>query len=376
MTSKVSLNIKGKNINRFIKKLAVKKIEILSLKYQNENEVDIIIYKKDLEKVFKIKSIYNISKTGYFGLIKIKRKIILNKHIIIALITSFLIFQILTNMIFKIEVIHSNKEIRNLIKNELEKEGLKKYAFKKSYKEIENVKKHIISKYQNKIEWLEIETHGTKLTVRVEERKINENKEGKIPRNRIAKKTGVIKKVIAEEGEIVKDMDDYVSKGDVIISGELVFSGEIKGKVKAEGKVYAETWYITKTKYPVINEEVETGKHQKKYVLKFLNKEIELNKYKNKKYKEKVLLSHPLLPIKLVYQNQTEIKKTSEILTYDQILAKAQKASEEKIKKNLKNGEYIIRSKYLKSQMLEKEIEVEMFYSIYEDITDYQDLPE
>ena len=54
--SKVSLKIKGRNINRFIKKLTTKKINILSLNQINRNEVKILIYKEDYEEVLKIKS--------------------------------------------------------------------------------------------------------------------------------------------------------------------------------------------------------------------------------------------------------------------------------------------------------------------------------
>ena len=47
LESKISLNISGKNINRFIKKLKTNKIEILKIKYKNKNEADIIILKKE-----------------------------------------------------------------------------------------------------------------------------------------------------------------------------------------------------------------------------------------------------------------------------------------------------------------------------------------
>ena len=168
LISKISLNIKGKNINRFIKKLRTKKIEILSLKYKNPNEADIIIYKKDYETVLKIKSIYEITELDVFGLIKIKRKIKISKHLIIFIIIAFAVFLLFTHVIFGIEVIHSNKDIRNLLLNELKEEGIKKLAFKKSYNEISKIKEKILNKYPDKIEWLEIEETGTKYTVRVE----------------------------------------------------------------------------------------------------------------------------------------------------------------------------------------------------------------
>jgi len=61
LRGKISIKIKGKNINRFIKKLTAKKINILSLEYKNANEVNIIIYKEDYETLLKIKSIYDVT---------------------------------------------------------------------------------------------------------------------------------------------------------------------------------------------------------------------------------------------------------------------------------------------------------------------------
>ena len=377
LISKISLNIKGKNINRFIKKLRSKKIEILSLKYKNKNEADIIIYKKDYEKVLKIKSIYEITELDVFGLIKIKRKVKVARHLIIIIILSFILFLIGTNLIFKIEVIHSNKDIRTLVLTELKNEGLKKFTFKKSYNEISKIKENILNKYKDKIEWLEIEESGTKYTVRVEERTIPKKEEPETPRNIIAAKDGVLKKVIAQKGDIVKDMNDYVKKGDLIVNGELIFNEKVTGKVKAEGKVYAEIWYVTKTTYPLATyEEKETGKTKEVYAIKFLNHtaEISLNKFKTKKTKEKDILKHNLIPIKLVKQTQKETVVTDQILTVEQAIIKAQEKATEEIKQNLAKDEYIIRSKYLKTSVKESIVEVEMFFAVYEDITAYAEI--
>lgn len=374
LISKISLNIKGKNINRFIKKLRTRKIEILSIKYKNQNEADIIIYKKDYETVLKIKSIYEITELDVFGLIKIKRKIKLTKHLIIIIIVAFALFMLFTNIIFKVEVIHSNKEIRNLLLKELEKEGLKKYSFKKSYNEITKIKEQILNKYPDKIEWLEIENSGTKYTVRVEEREIVKKEENNNPRHIIAKKDGVLKKVIAEKGDIVKDMNDYVKKGDLIVTGELIFNEKVKGKVRAEGKVYAEVWYVTKTEYPyAMYKETETGKEKDIYAIKFLNHTLELtlNKYKTKNIKEEEIIKHNLIPLKLVKQSQKETKVTDIILTKEEAISKAKEKATKDIEKKLSKNEYIIRSKYLKSTVKESIVEVEMFFAVYEDITDY-----
>ena len=377
LISKVSLNIKGKNINRFIKKLRVKRIEILSLKYKNPNEADIIIYKKDYETVLQIKSIYEVTELDVFGLIKIKRNIKLSKHLIIILLITFIFFLIFTHVIFNVDVIHSNKDIRNLLLTELEKEGIKKYSFKKSYNELTKIKEKILNKYPDKIEWLEIEESGTKYTVRVEERTIVQKDNDTTPRNIIAGKDGVLKKVIAEKGDIVKDMNDYVKKGDLIVNGELIFNEKVTGKVRAEGKAYAEIWYVTKTEYPFATyTETETGKEKEVYAIKFLNHtfELSLNKFKTKKIEEEEIVKHPIIPIKLVKQKQKETNVTDQILTVEEAITKAKEKAEEDIKKNLSKDEYIIRSKYLKSTVKESIVEVEMFFAVYEDITDYAEI--
>ena len=377
LISKISLNIKGKNINRFIKRLRTKKIEILSLKYKNPNEADIIIYKKDYETVLKIKSIYDVTELDVFGLIKIKRKIKISKHLIVLTLIAFAIFLFFTHVIFDVEVIHSNKDIRNLLLNELKAEGIKKLSFKKSYNEISKIKEKILNKYPDKIEWLEIEENGTKYTVRVEERTIVKEDENNTPRNIVAGKDGVLKKVIAEKGDIVKDMNDYVKKGDMIINGELIFNEKVTGKVKAEGKAYAEVWYVTKTEYPFATyTETETGKTKEVYAIKFLNHTFEftLHKFKTKKIEEEDIVKHPLIPLKLVKQKQKETKVTDQILTVEEAINKAKEKAENDIKKNLSKDEYIIRSKYLKSTVKESIVEVEMFFAVYEDITDYAEI--
>ena len=315
--SKVALKIKGKNINRFIKRLTTRKINILSLKYINDNEAKIIIYKKDYEEVLKVKSIYEVLEEDVFGYLKIQRTLKINKHLIIFLLIGYLIFLTLTHMVFDIEVVHSNKDIRNLITEELKENGITKYTFKKSYQELNKIKEKILNDHPDEIEWLEIETQGTKYIVRVEEREIVRETENNNPRNIVAKKDAVIKKTIASKGDIVRNTDDYVKKGDIIVNGEIMLEDKSMGKVKAEGKVYGEVWYVTKTQYPfVYYEEKETGNTKENYAIKFLNKDIELSlkKYKNKKCEENVLLSHPLLPIKLVYQKQKVLMHLKENL--------------------------------------------------------------
>ncbi len=377
--SKIELRVKGKNVNRFVKRLATRKINILSLKYVSKNEVKLIIYKDDYERVLKLKSIYEISEEDVYGVIRIKRSLIRSKHFIIILFVCYMFFIMLTHVIFEVKVVHSNKDIRALLKDELWSYGIRKYAFKKSYDDIQKIKEKILNKYPDRIEWLEIKEEGTRYLVLTSERKITKIKSESTPRNLVAKKDAVIKKVTASKGDIVRFQNDYVKKGDVIVNGDVMLNEKSMGKVRASGKAYGEVWYVIKTKYPFAYfEKKQTSNKKENYVIKFLNKDIEFcfKKYKNKKVTEKTVISHSLLPLRLVYSKQREVVIKNEILTFDEALSKAKMISLEKMKKRLKDGEYIIRSKYLRSSSSENFVSVWMFYSVYEDITDYSEIGE
>ncbi len=378
-TNKIRLNIKGKNIERFIKRLKTNNIDILEIKYLKYNEINIIIYEKDYNKIVDLKTIYEIKKLNSYGIIKIKEIIGIYKYIFIffALAISLIIF--LSNIIFKVEVIHTDNEIRTLLKEELEKYKIKKYQFKKNYQEIQNIKNAILDKYKDKIEWLEIVENGTSYIVRLESRIIPNNEINYNKQNVVASKSAVIKKIIAENGEIVKDINSYVTKGDIVISGNIYLNNEIKDTVKAEGKIYGEVWYNVNVSYPYVYSEVkELDNFQNIYVLKIFDKSIEftLNKFKDKRVDERTILFHPFLPFSLVKQKQKEIETISLVLTSEEAKEKAIEEAISKMKKNLASDEKIIDYKILKSNIKEDKIILDIFFTVYENITSYNKIDE
>lgn len=379
LKSKIKLKITGKNPNRFIIRLNNNKINILKSKQINKEQIEIIIYEKDYELVEKIKTIYNIDKLEEYGLIKIKKEINKNKYIIISMILGYILLIFLCNIIYEIEIIHNDEETRNFIRQELKNYGIKEKTIKKNYKQIDEIKKEIINKNRDKIEWLEIERVGTKYIVRIETRIIKEPKKNIENRNIIAKKDATIKKIEAEQGQIIKEINNYVKKGDIIISGNIYVDDTIKNTVPAQGKVYGETWYEINISYPFIYNEIKQTNNKKKIIaLKLLNKTIELtkNKYKNKKIEEKTIIKNNIIPISIVIQNQTEQDVIEQILTKEEALEKAQQLGIEKIKSNLKENEYIIDHKILNTKIKENELELNMFFSVYEDITEYETIIE
>ena len=144
--SSIKLNIKGKNINRFINRLVKQNIEILDLKNINYKEVEIRIYKSDLEKVEKIKTTYELQEVNIYGLIKIKKILNKNKILLFFMFIGFAFLLLLTNIIFDVEVVHNKKEIQELLISELKKYGITEKKFVKSFKDIEKIKEEILNK--------------------------------------------------------------------------------------------------------------------------------------------------------------------------------------------------------------------------------------
>ena len=376
LRSSIVLNIKGKNVNRFINKLVKQNIDILNIKYINYKEIEIRVFKSDLEKIEKIKSIYELNEVNSYGLIKIRKILIKNKILLFFMFIGFLFILLLTNVIFDVEVVHNKKEIQELLISELKKYGITEKKFVKSFNEIEKIKKEILEKYKDKLEWIEIERVGTKYIVRVEERKIPNSDVETQNRNIVAKKSAIIKTIIAENGVVVKNVNDYVKAGDVIVSGNIYLNEALKSVVRANGKVYGEVWYKSEVEMPfVYYEENYTSNTNKVLTLSFLNKRFELfnfNKFENKEIDEKNIVKHLFLPIKLSLETQREVKKTDKIYTIDEAIEMAKNKSISSMESKLNDKEYIISSKNLKVEIKESKIVLEMFFSVYEDITDYR----
>lgn len=374
MTNKIKLNIKGKNIERFIKRLKSNNIDLLKIEKIKYNEINITVYKRDYERIIELKTVYDVNKLDIYGIIKIREVISIYKYIIAFIVLGVFILIFLSNIIFNIEVIHTDSEVRQFLLKELENYGLKKYKFKKSYGKIQEIKNSILEKYKDKIEWLEIEESGTTYIVRLEERIIPDNVLENEKQHVVASKSAIIKDIIAENGEVVKSINDYVEKGDIIISGNIYLNEEVKDTIRANGRIYGEVWYNVTVEYPYIYSEVkEKNNYQDVYVLKFLNKNLEFtfNKFKDKRIEEDIILYHPIVPIFFVRQKQKEIEMISLVLTSDEAKDKAISEAINKMKNQLDDDEKILDYKLLKFDIKDDKVVLEMFFTVYENITSY-----
>lgn len=371
------IKISGKDVQRFIYNLHKMRINILNIE-KYEKEAIIKVSSEDYKKIKAIKTIYSVKIVKAYGLARIKQFIKKYLLFLVMLSLGLFLFFGLTNLIFEVEVIHDNKNFRELVLDELRNEGISKYHFVVSYKEKEKIKENILKKHNDKIDWIEIERQGTKYEIKVEERKQIDSEADTNPCNVVAKKNGIIKKIVSSSGEIVAKKEQYVKKGDILISGTIHNKEDVVANIKANGTIYAETWYTVTVELPYhYHEENKTSNKQAILNLKFFSKTINLfrfNTYKNSNFITKYKFKNNLLPISLSILEENEIKVEDYIYTKDSATIAVSNIAKNRLKEKLGNNIEILYEKNLKITEENSKIKIVMFYKVYEDITEYQNI--
>ena len=373
MTNKYKLLLVGKNPKRFLDNLISLKISLYDVKL-TDKELTIVVDLDDYDKILKLKTSYKIKVIDYYGLVKYEN--ILKKYNVffICLIIGLVLIKVLSSIVFDIDIEHPKSEIRELVLADLEEFGISKYHFKVSYDEKEKIIKKILHKETDRLEWLEIDSIGTKYVVKVEERIKNDPKIDNTFQHIVAKKDAMILQIQASSGEIKVSKNDYVKKGDILISGFITKDEEIKKKVKAVGTVYGEVWYQAEITLPKVYKEIKYTKNSKKrFQVKFLSHDFLLFDFKPYKTYESnniTLLENRLLPMSFNYSKVGETKEITKRYTGTKGEKEALKLAEKNLKKKLSVNDSIISKKVLKKTEKDSKIIVDIFFKVKEDITD------
>ena len=344
------------------------------------NEVLITILYDDYELLLNNKTIYEVEIISYLGLIKTKKIINTYKYILIFVLSSFMIIYLLSNLIFRVDIITNDNKMKDKLNKYLITKGIRKYHLKKNYNEIKSIKEDILTKYKDEIDWIEIESIGSKYIVRYEPRVNTKFNNDSRFQNIVATKNAVIYSMDIKKGQIIKNRFDYVKKGDVIVSGYIYLNDKIMDTIKAEGIVYGETWYKVKVKYPLKYESIKkTGKNKKILSIKFISSDINMfnfNKYKDYDKKSNILLKNNILPISIDIEKQSELDIKRESNNEKGAIKKAVDKAVKKIENKLDDKEYIKDYKILNTSKNNNEVSVSVFISVIEQISGYSEIEE
>ena len=375
MISRVQIKITGKNPNYLLKEIIKEKINIYEIE-KEEKTIKIWIDYKDYEIIKKIKTTYKITIINSCGLIRIKYLFKKYGYLFLFFIIGILTNIILSNITFKVEVNHPNKELGKIIKKDLKELGLSTYKWKVNYSKKEKIKQLLLRKEKDRLEWVEIEEKGTTYQISLEEKKLNKVKEECLPRNIISTKKALIMEIQASKGEIVKKKGDYVEKGDIIISGFIHNKDTIVSKTCATGVVYGETWYLMKVLIPKYESITKIDNNQSFGIsYKIGKKENNIgNSFSIFQKTEYNIIKSNIIPLNISVAKYQKKNIKEKMRSQKEIDKLALKLVDDKMKEQLQEGEEVLMKKVLKKKENNSKIEVEIFIEKKENITDYVDI--
>lgn len=375
--SLVTLEIKGKNVKRFVTTLYKRGILFYFVSYSDFNRcAHVQVRYFDYLQIKKMKTIYEVRLIELTGSLKLLDIVKRHACFLLFFVFGLLLITFYSNIIFSVSVVHNSKEVRDFLEDELAKWKIKKFSFVVSFDEKEEIIKNILMEHKSYIEWMDLTRVGTKYEARVEVRKTTAEDEGEEPRDLIAKKKGIILSIEAESGEVVKKVNDYVQAGDVIVSGAIHKNEEIKDYVRANGRVFAQTWYMVTVEVPPFyKESTKTGEVQHVLTLSCLDKEVRLFSRFDTYQKDEVFsFGSNLFPCGVSLNLENETKEVDVLYTHDVALEEAYRLARTRLLATLGEEDEIIYEKGLKNYEKNSKMVVEIFFKVKEDITSFMEI--
>ncbi len=365
MNNKIWIKTKCNNYYKLISKIDNLNITIYDCRYSDY--IYLYVTYKDYLTLKKYLVSYKFSIYKLTGINKLKDILKSEKIFIISLLIGLITLILLSNMIFKIEIIHENKDIRDLIKEELDNYDIKVLHFKKSYKELNKIRKEILDKYPDKLDWMEFVVNGLNLSVKVEERIITDiNKDNSVC-DIIAKKSGVISDIYVESGEVQVQINDYVKEKDILVKGIINYNNEDKRYTCAKADIYITAWYTVSISFP-LEKDIDTKTNKKRYNLTYEINDNKHNIFKNRlnNYTREYKKILDIFNFKLYIEKDIEIKKERIKYTEEEAINNALSKAEESLKKKLSKKDSIIDKKVLKKSKNNSTMDIEVFLVVKE----------
>lgn len=369
------IEIKGKNLKYILNKIFKLDINILNIKYY-DNRVLLKVSYDDYKKIKTIKTTYEINIIKTSGKKKFYDDFFKYKTTVISFIISVFFVILLSNFVFFIDIETSNNNLKNIIRKELNYNDITLFSIKKSYSSLNNIKTNIRNNHKDNIEWIEIENDGVVTKVKVIERikrDINSDNEYK---DIVAEKDGFIRKIYSNKGQLLKNIDDYVRKGEVIISGNIFRNDEVIDKVHASGKVYAEVWYVVKVNGDIKYQTLEEDKGYFKLTLKTNGKEFDIFKFRKDVDSTKINKLFNNKFFSLYFENEKVYNKKEASYSDNELKKILEVKAKKSILDTLEKDEYITYQKTLKKTKENGKMYIEVFFKVYEDIAKEENIKE
>ena len=298
-----------------------------------------------------------------------------NSGFVLGLMAFLVVIFVLSNMIWGIKVEGATPETEHLIKKELSRIGVKTGKFQFFVENPDDIQKSLTDNIEQ-ITWVGVELMGTTYHLKVVEKNQPEEEELVSPRNIVAEKEAVIKKMFVEQGQPLTTLNEHVTKGQVLVSG-LIGKEEKQKKVSAKAEIFGETWYKSTITIPLNTTfHVLTGETKDKHYLQISSLKIPIwgfgaNTYKTYEVEDDV---HHLkflnftLPIAYVNETYLEKEEVERKYTVEQAKEAALDRGRKDIEDKLDDKEKVIGEKVLHQSNENGKVRLTVLYQALENI--------
>jgi len=258
----VIIRIEGLSLERLLNLALTNNIFLWDVKRLNYFQVEVSVSPgglSSLEELIKKVGCKEeiLNKKGFpFLLNRLKKR----KMFVFGFLLFFVLVFTLSSFIWKIEINGAEQTPKETIIEYLNENGIVSGSpkIKLSEDEIELL---LVNEYYY-FSFIDVQIKGIKLIIDIKEEPIAPEMVNRdYPANIIARKKGVITKVIARNGDTVVKVGQIVNEGQLLISGVMESNNENFYLVHADGEILARTRYEAKVEEPIVKmTEKETGK--------------------------------------------------------------------------------------------------------------------
>lgn len=276
-TGYLEIQVLGENPEHFLQKLIDNGVMLWEIKKLKHDYCTAMVHLQDVSTIKKLRfrTHYKIRVNKKYGIPFINKAMRKRKPLLFGLLLSVILFFILSNMIWKVEVAGVPEEVENKIVDELKNNGIYPGAVGFTIDSPNQIQQLLLENVPELL-WVGVEKRGTSFYLEGVEKLIIEEEERKSPRHLIADKNGVIKSMYVKRGLAQVSVNDFVEKGNVLVSGlmERINRAEEDDEdleenvelVVAEGEVIATTWYKAEVEVPLEVEQIDvTGNIRENY---------------------------------------------------------------------------------------------------------------
>ncbi|MBP0723588.1 sporulation protein YqfD [Bacillus sp. RG28] len=378
ITGIVQVKVTGIGPERYLNDCMRKGIPLKDIKKVGEQCILFKIELTDLKRLRKIprKKIYKVEFLSRKGFpFQLKRAI---KHIgfVTGILTFVSLLFILSNMVWKIEIVGASPSVEYKVMKELNSMGIKRGVTQYSIPKLQEIQKKLQDKIPS-ITWVGVKLYGTTFHFQVVEKKLPKPDPILKPQHIVAKEKAIVTGMYVEKGKPLVTINDFVHKGQILVSG-LLGTEENPIPVPAVGEIMGEVWREEYVTVPIhTNFQLLSGKSKRNYFIRIGKMKIKywgfdkntFKRYKDEKQEYQIKFLKWKLPIYLAKNTQFESKEVTRTYTKEDAKEVALKIGRKDVMKDLDKDAKILSEKVLHESIDNGKVNIRIFYKINEVIS-------